>query len=239
MDVAKSHHWDVLPCQHVNEYGTPFLKDMYFAVFRKYNATFYGFSNGDILYNSGLLQTLDHVKDHLGYLNTSFITGRRWNHNMANVSDYDSDPIWVPETVTTLAREGVSNLSTTWSEDYFFVNKDYPWHGIKDVVIGRLAYDNYLVARSIQMSVPSIDGTKTIAAVHQNGPTGFGEGRRSKDSDYNTKKIGLFDYGAGKTDCTWFVTKRDILNRVVLFKRLRPSSEPDWLARYRKKSRWL
>jgi hypothetical protein len=218
--VARGQHWETLPCQHMNEYGTPFIKDMYYDVIRKYNATFYGFSNGDILYNSGLIETLDVVNVHLPILNTTFLAGRRWNYNVTNASNDSSDPIWLPETVEALAREEFSELSGIWSADYFFVSKNYPWDSLLNVVIGRLAYDNYLIGRSIQLSVPTIDGTETIAALHQTGPQGVGDGKRSNDSKYNHKIFGDFNYPEGKVGNSWLVAKRSLLNEVVLVKQM-------------------
>ena len=56
--LAKEYKWDILPMTRVNSYGTPFLKEMYQEVFKNYNSTFYGYANGDLLFDASLIETL-------------------------------------------------------------------------------------------------------------------------------------------------------------------------------------
>ena len=56
---ARRLGWTVLQVPRVNRAGLPFLKDMYFdAATRFSQCTFYGYSNGDILFNQGLVYSL-------------------------------------------------------------------------------------------------------------------------------------------------------------------------------------
>jgi hypothetical protein len=55
--------WEVLPAPRVTPRGVPYVKEMYFdAAKRMPNCTFYGFTNADILFNDGLLNTLEAVE---------------------------------------------------------------------------------------------------------------------------------------------------------------------------------
>jgi hypothetical protein len=50
--------WDVMKVNSA-EHGVPFFKDMYFkAEQREPNCTFYGYSNGDMIYSTGIISTL-------------------------------------------------------------------------------------------------------------------------------------------------------------------------------------
>jgi len=54
--------WTVLPAPRVNHIGLPFLKDMYYEAEKQFpDCIFYGFANGDILFNVELAQTLQAV----------------------------------------------------------------------------------------------------------------------------------------------------------------------------------
>jgi len=54
--------WTVLPAPRVNHIGLPFLKDMYYETEKHFpDCIFYGFANGDILFNVELAQTLHAV----------------------------------------------------------------------------------------------------------------------------------------------------------------------------------
>ena len=59
---ARQHGWLVFDAPRVSSSGVPYLRDMYrHASQHLTNCTFYGFSNGDILYNRGLVATLHAV----------------------------------------------------------------------------------------------------------------------------------------------------------------------------------
>ena len=60
--LARDHGWLVFEAPKVSSSRVPFLKQMYRHASQQIpNCTFYGFSNGDILYNENLLVTLDAV----------------------------------------------------------------------------------------------------------------------------------------------------------------------------------
>jgi len=59
---ARQHGWLVFDAPRLSRSGVPYLRDMYSHASRHLkNCTFYGFSNGDILYNQELLVTLHAV----------------------------------------------------------------------------------------------------------------------------------------------------------------------------------
>ena len=56
---------------------------------------------------------------------------------------------------------------------------------MKNVVIGRPAYDNYFVGFARKNNVSIVDATKSILALHQTGSDGKFAGAKNKDSKYN------------------------------------------------------
>jgi len=73
--VALRLGWTVLPIQGVNEVGLPFIKEMFFDMAQHFpNCMFYGFANGDILFNTDLTQTLQVVMTVSGNLIFSQLT---------------------------------------------------------------------------------------------------------------------------------------------------------------------
>jgi len=61
-ELAQSLGWKILQAPKLSEYGVPFIKDMYMDTFRRFsNCKFYAYSNGDILYSHGLIDTLQAV----------------------------------------------------------------------------------------------------------------------------------------------------------------------------------
>ena len=60
--LARDHGWMVFETPRVSPSGVPYLKDMYHHASQNLTGCiFYGFSNGDILYNRDLLVTLNAI----------------------------------------------------------------------------------------------------------------------------------------------------------------------------------
>ena len=58
-DIANGLGWTVIDVPRVSSFGVPCVRDMYEDVGRRYsNCSFHAYSNGDILFNRGLAQTL-------------------------------------------------------------------------------------------------------------------------------------------------------------------------------------
>ena len=209
MEMAKSQGWHILSCPKVNEYNMPFLKDMYVEVTRLYNATLYGFVNGDIMFDQGLEETLVTIGDEMKFYKEILATGQRWNYHK-KISSWNAIS-WRPSAIPQLAKHPAAHLYMDYAEDYFFVSRTFPWPRFKDIVIGRRAYDNYLVARSNQLNVLTVDMTGTVHALHQTGHAasvhGKKRGAKTNDSEYNINVIGPFNFLVGRTaNAKYFTT---------------------------------
>jgi len=80
----------------------------------RYNSTFYGYSNGDVLYDSGLIQTLNACERTLARLKQILIVGQRHNFNPGGRELYR------PGDVRRVAL-GEGQLFRTDAEDYFIL----------------------------------------------------------------------------------------------------------------------
>jgi len=147
----------------------------------------------------------------LPFLGRTLVIGRRTNVLLSNDS-----LLYLPENVAKVARQR-GKLFLTCAEDYFFIAfNDFPWHRVKDVVIGRPAYDNYLVGLAIQQNVTVVDATNTLLALHQTDRDGNYAGAANKDGGFNRIRIGHFNYGIGTTTSAQYVTRfttDDVSNR--------------------------
>ena len=217
VDLARQHGWDVHPVPRVKKHGTPHVKDMFFKAMMLYDSTFYGMSNGDILFTDGIIDTLQAAKRKQGTLKSTLVIGMRKNYhlNLAN-----ANPIYSKEDVGVYARKGY--LFRHDAEDYFLMTPGYPWNKVPDIVIGRPAYDNFLVGLAIKQNVSVIDATNTITALHlqSTNETAKYAGSKNIDGGYNKKVIGHFNYNTGLTSSAQYTTDRSF-DREVFFK-LRP-----------------
>lgn len=216
-NIAKQYGWKVLNISETNEFGTPRLKNMYEDVMNAthHNSLFYGFCNGDILFDEGLLDTLMAVQFYLPLLTTPMMVGRRTNVNMSIVHKPDDLCQWED------VRQTEGQLFIDDAEDYFIIANahEFIWDKLENVVIGRVGYDNYLVAMALRYNVSVVDVTETVKAVHQTGADGDFAGQTNVDSQYNIDLIGPFDYDPGRTTHAQYLTINEEGQGIQIYKR--------------------
>jgi len=139
-------------------------------------------------------------------LGRTMVIGQRTNVLLDKLRRNDT-LFYQPDDVTAAARQ-LGKLFMTCAEDYFFIAfNDFPWHHVADVVIGRPAYDNYMVGLAIQQNVSVVDATKTLLALHQTGSDGNKAGHMNRDKSFNLAAIGKFNYNSGLSSSAQYETK--------------------------------
>ena len=211
----------VLVATKKNEHGVPLLGHMYKTMMRACpSAKTYTYVNGDIIGTSDFVRTIEAVM-HVGEF---LMVGRRTNVKWEKVyrtkdAGFSFDDHFA---------NGL--LFATNAQDYFTVTKHaIDWNSIPPFVIGRAAYDNWLVDHIYHNpSVVLIDATKTVRMVHQTdeeGPTAHG-GRMVKskaDRQYN-RILGKGQWDHGHTTHAPWETCFDGSGTIVLKNRNFPDS---------------
>lgn len=212
--------WIGVPLQRTNNFGTPLLKDMYRKAMSITKSYFYGFSNADILFDKSLINTLEGVLKVIGQLKfNALVIGRRTN---VYINNFYAKLNTRNTTLQDIARSS-GWLFTTDAEDFFFIYNPhkFPWHTIKEVVVGRPRYDNYLVGQALTNNVPVVDATHSLLALHQTGKDGIYAGSKNLDGAYNQRLIGKYKYNSGRTVYAQYQSETDFLGRVYLQRRKR------------------
>jgi hypothetical protein len=188
-----------------NSHGTPYLKSMFLAVEGNLTrAPVYGYCNADILFDGTLVKTVKAVLKTVqgGTLKPRvLVVGQRTNFQMPFPFHRDSE--WALKgsedlsKVSTMVSRG--RLFQTDAQDYFFMTRGtFNWETMPDMVIGRLAYDNWIVDHAYHAHVDRVDATKTLHAVHQTGTDGNKAGHIVRpDKDWN---LDLFKTTGGGYD---------------------------------------
>ena len=199
--------WEVFPIRVAAAGGVPVLKFMYVDVIAAFNSTFYGYANGDILFTNQIVETLLSIAKAIDLEKATLIVGKRTN--VVNVTE-DEGSSW--ENITRISKER-GQLFTGYAEDYFITQRNYPWKDMPEVVIGRRAYDNWLVYNARKSKHVVIDITESSLAMHQTTAAGNFEGHGHENSHYNDnllKKIyKSIKYNAGVVECVEQQTKYD------------------------------
>ena len=199
-DECRRRGLDVFPVRVAAANGIPVLKFMFEDVMSTYNTTFYGYSNSDILYSNSLVETLTWISNaSVDLKKPVMIVGKRTNVIYVKENDTTS---WTKLHAVATRR---GKLFVGRAEDYFITSRPYPWKDIAEVVIGRPAYDNWLVYNARTYNHTVIDATKTLLAVHQTTRAGNIEGSFRKNSSYNRDLLlNMYkhvNFDAGVTDC--------------------------------------
>ena len=216
-EFARKHGWSVYKCPRVSRGNMPVLRSMFLHA-QTINETtpFYGYANGDILFDSNLVTTLEAVNHARNRFKQIFVIGQRIDYNFTRNQELRN-----LSTVSLLASAG--KLHPSNAQDYFITtHSGFPWESIPDFVVGRVGYDNWLVATAINRNFSVIDVTATVTALHQTGRDGNAAGRNVK-RDFDEKHInyhlaGKFDYSDGITTLSNYITLKPD-SKVYIIKR--------------------
>ena len=198
------HGWAVYECPRVSRTGVPILRSMFIHTQLLNRTTpFYGYANSDILFDLNLVATLEALKNDSDRFKQLLVIGRRINYNLRYGQEIRD--------LASVSRYTIAATKfRTDALDYFIsTHSGYPWDSIPDFVVGRVGYDNWLVATAIKRKISVVDASVTLPALHQTGLDGNFAGRMNKevgDRDFNIKLAGYFDFSIGITTCSHFTT---------------------------------
>lgn len=145
-----------------NPYGTPFFTSLLSSLERITKSVYVGYMNGDLLLHSSFIESLlaIHDKQLKGILPTKvMVMGRRYNIETTLMNDYTSLSRQQFDSIIE-RNTSFTDMFISVAQDYFIYNHgqinlyDYP---LSKLVIGRNAYDNYMVDYCIKKDIPLID----------------------------------------------------------------------------------
>ena len=209
-EECRNQGWNVFPIREVAAGGVPVLKHMFMDAMDAYNTTFYAYSNSDILFTKTLIDTLSSLSNSLANEEIPvLIVGRRTNVEIGYLNETDGSS-W--DNLTSVSKAS-GNIFSSNAEDFFITSGVYPWDECANVVIGRPAYDNWLVYNARKRKHIVIDATGTLLAIHQTTSAGNMEGHSHSNKGYNhnllrkTYRNIKHYYFAGTTDCAEYYTR--------------------------------
>ena len=215
-EFARMHGWAVYESPRVGKRDLPILRSMFLHA-QSINRTtpFYGYANSDILFDRNLVSTLEALKNNSYGFKQLLVIGRRVNYQFKR-----NHEIHDLTSINQYVRNGT--LFQVSAQDYFIsTHSGYPWDSIPDFVVGRIGYDNWLVATAVQRNISVVDATPTLSALHQTGPDSnyAAQSKEVRDIYVNLKLAGnRFDYSAGITTCSHFITQW-VGSRVTILER--------------------
>jgi hypothetical protein len=118
--------------------------------------------NCDIILTQDFLGAVEHVKSSCAKF---LMVGRRWDTDIREPIDFSksswADEVWRVAVATSRQRD------ETWI-DYFAFSRGLYYRKVPPFVIGRTAWDNWLVWCAASVGAAVVDASKVVRAMHQN-----------------------------------------------------------------------
>ena len=175
----------------VVKFGLPVLKNMFMKAERLYNSKFYAFANTDNLFVDDLLPTLEliykfHRSQHMEGT-PLLIVGQRADVDMDKLINKDL----FQQIDVKMAISALGTSHSAWGVEFLITTKGgFPWESLLDVVIGRPAWDNYVLGYAFDQGIPVYDVTETVGCMHQSYAGQYNSGSEmSKYPDVNKELI--------------------------------------------------
>jgi len=158
-DVAQELSIRHVPDIRKNEYGTPFLDDVFNHAQRIARHDIICYCNADIIFFNDIIEAVKKisVRDYL-------MIGERWDVDVTTPLEFSREN-WAQDFFT-FARSHHTVLNFP-GMDYFI----FPRGMLQDMLpftVGRRGWDNWLIFHVRKRKIPVIDATGVLNAIHQN-----------------------------------------------------------------------
>jgi hypothetical protein len=164
-----------------NRVGSPLLDSVFAAAQTEGRRPTLAFVNADIILLSDFLPVMQPLVKEAAFL----ILGQRWDLDVEDSIDFDR-PDWEAELRERLAKHG--SLHSHTGVDYYVFPK-HLWPRIPPFAVGRLHYDNWLIAQARVLGARVIDATERVTCIHQNHERTYASvGLRGPQAEINLRK---------------------------------------------------
>jgi hypothetical protein len=142
-----------------NEFGTPLLNSAFELARKKARYDLLTYINADIILTSAFLKIFDFLPG-----GEFLAVGRRWDIDLDTPLDYSNDN-WEEKLQNQIKLHG--SLHSVAGSDYFIFRKN-SFQDLPDFAVGRVGWDNWMIASSLKKHLPVIDLSRVLTVIHQN-----------------------------------------------------------------------
>jgi hypothetical protein len=143
-----------------NAFGTPLVSDLFKQAQQLSVSNLFCYVNSDIILMSDFMQAVQRVVDHKSRF---LLVGQRWNFDVKEVLEFKPD--WEEQLRSQV--QTCATLAGACAIDFFVFPRGLLGE-IPPFAIGRPDWDRWMLYRARALSVPLIDATPVVMAVHQN-----------------------------------------------------------------------
>jgi hypothetical protein len=143
-----------------NTFGTPLVSDLFKQAQQLSVNNLCCYVNSDIILMSDFMRAIQRVVDQKSRF---LLVGHRWNFDLKETLEFTSD--WEEKLRNQVKK--LATLAGVTSIDFFVFPRGLLGE-MPPFAIGRPVWDNWTLYRARSLSVPLIDATPVVMAVHQN-----------------------------------------------------------------------
>jgi hypothetical protein len=178
--------------QHISrveksEFETPLLSSVFDSAAKAAKNDILVYVNSDIILLNDFVCAVKRAHTRRPFL----MTGRRWDLNVDEPLDF-SGKDWDYKLRTRAKKEG--KLRHVEYTDYFAALRNF-WFGMPPFIVGRPAWDNFMIFRARKRHYSVIDATYATTVIHQNHdyhhvPKARGKSWEGPEGDHNRRLAG-------------------------------------------------
>ena len=190
-EIAAEFDLTYIPNVERNEFGTPFVSDLFAKArqYAKYDTLCY--VNGDIILLNDFIVSLKRVQQ---WRPQFLMVGQRWNLDLKKLLEFDGN--WQERLREFALANG--ELHGVTGIDFFAFPKTFATD-LPPFLVGRPGWDNYFLYYARESDVPIIDVTNVNLAIHQNHGYSHVQNRtgfkwRGPEADYNLSLTDKYIY---------------------------------------------
>ena len=143
-----------------NTFGTPLVSDLFKQAQQLSVSHLFCYVNSDIILMSDFMRAIQRVVDQKSRF---LLVGHRWDFDVKEVLEFTPD--WEEQLRRQVQQ--CATLASATAIDFFVFPRDLLGE-IPPFAIGRPSWDNWMLYQACALSVPLIDATPVVMAVHQN-----------------------------------------------------------------------
>jgi len=174
-----------------NEYGTPYVQDVFARAQRIARHDLLAYVNADIILMSDWMAAVQAVS---AVQECFLLVGQRWDVDLDWMWRFEAD--WERKLSQYVLEKGQPHGVT--GVDYFV----FPRHvlpSMPPLLVGRPLWDNWVICQARRRRVPVVDASATAMAVHQNHDYGHVPGQKGPkwsgpEADHNARLVHPYTY---------------------------------------------
>ena len=213
--------------------GLPILRDMFLFLTEEMQlkSYFIGYSTPDIVFTDNLNMTLWHLAHARWYRIAGqglLLSGLSHNVSTRVIKKLKSPIKYRSSAVRELIRHSRCRSISSFCLDYFITTANgFPFHNMPDFVVGESGYSSWIIKKSFEWRIRTIDATRSITALHQYDPSNSEDDVISKNACRKMEMIPPFLVGMDNERCFDYVTVRQGNKHIRLYPRDQVESSCD------------